>query len=240
MKKSIILVLVLSLSAFICLANLINAESYVIGSFPIPLVVEDKDDGVFVELTKEIAKRVGIQIEILVAPPPRTLHNFEQNLIIGLFPGLDVTMPKKEFSRSASIYVKRDFSFFQKGKGLATIKDLEGKKVGLTNGYPYVKELTENKNILFEFVEDDVLNMKKLGAGRIQAFVVEEKSGLEALKKAGETNIEYNKDVALSEQDVYYAFQNTPQGRELANKFSKALEEMKKDGTFAKIMAKAN
>jgi len=117
---------------------------------------------------------------------------------------------------------------------------LEGKKVGLTNGYPYVKELTENKNISFEFVEDDVLNMKKLAGGRIQAFVVEEKSGLEALKKAGETNIEYNKDTALSQQDVYYAFQKTPQGQELANKFSQALEEMKKDGTFAKIMAKAN
>lgn len=216
------------------------AETYRLGTFPIPLMVEDKDTGVFVELTKEIAKRSGVQIEIVVEPPARTVQTFGQNHVDGFFPALDVSMPKADFARSNSIYVKRDFSFYQKGKNLPTIKDLEGKTIGLTRGYPYVKELTDNGKIRFEFANDDVSNMRKLALGRIDAFVVEEKSGLKALDQSGEKNIEYNKDTQLSEQDVYYAFQKTAEGDDLAKKFSKALEDMKKDGTFGKIMAKAS
>jgi polar amino acid transport system substrate-binding protein len=81
--------------------------------------------------------------------------------------------------------------------------------------------------------------MKKLSMGRINAFVVEEKSGLTAMEQTAVKNVEYNKDKVLSEMDVFYAFQKTPEGDQLAKKFSKALEDMRKDGTFQKIMSKA-
>ena len=214
------------------------AETCTVGTFPIPLMVESKDKGVFIDLTKEVARRAGIEIAIQVAPPLRTLQSFGQKKIDCIFPGLDVTMPGK-FARSSTVSIKRDFSFYQKGKNLATIQDLEGKKVGITRGYPYAKALTENKTIRFDPINSDVTNMKKLSAGRLDAFVVEEKSGLKALEQAGATNIEYNKEQPISEQDVYYAFQDTERGRAMAKKFSEALEQMKKDGTFGKIMSKA-
>jgi polar amino acid transport system substrate-binding protein len=82
--------------------------------------------------------------------------------------------------------------------------------------------------------------MKKLAAGRIDAFVVEEKSGLEALKKSGETSVTYDSSKPLSHQAVYFAFKNGPDGKSAADAFSKALGDMKKDGAFGKIMSQAN
>ncbi len=219
-------------------APLMAQSPVTIGTFPIPLMVESKDQGVFVELTREVARRAAVPIDIKVFPPRRTIDSFTRKKVAGIFPALDVTNPGP-VSKSAPIYMKVDYVFYKKGNRSVSVQDLEGKRVGLTRGYPYVKELTQNPKIRIEFANDDVTNMKKLAAGRIDAFVVEEKSGLAAIGKSGVTGIEYDPAHRLSEQEVYYAFQPTPEGKEIAEKFSRALEAMQKDGSFGRIMAKA-
>ena len=237
MKKLVVALVVL---AFVVSASPLMAAGLKIGSYPIPKMVESKDKGVFVELTKEVAKRAGIPFDLEIAPPPRTVDNFSKGVIDGFFPALDVLI-SGPVAKSAPIYTKVDFAFFKKGAtNLKTIKDLEGKKVGITRGYPYAAELKSNKKIIFDEADDDVTNMKKLAAGRIDAFVVEEKSGLEALKKSGETSVTYDSGKPLSKQAVYYAFKKNADGQKAAEGFSKSLEEMKKDGTFGKIMSQAN
>jgi polar amino acid transport system substrate-binding protein len=237
MKKLIVVLVVL---AFVVGASPLMASSLKIGSYPIPKMVESKDKGVFVDLTKEVAKRAGVSFELELAPPPRTVESFSKGMIDGFFPALDVLI-SGPVAKSAPIYTKVDFAFFKKGAtNLKTIAELEGKKVGITRGYPYDAALMSNKKIIFDPADDDVTNMKKLAAGRIDAFVVEEKSGLEALKKSGETTITYDSGKPLSKQAVYYAFKKSADGQKAADGFSKALEEMKKDGTFGKIMSQAN
>lgn len=237
MKK---LVVVLVAIAFMVSASSLMAASLKMGSYPIPKMVESKDKGVFVDLAKEVAKRGGYTLNLEIAPPPRTVESFSQGKIDGFFPALDVLISGAA-AKSSPIYTKVDFAFFKKGAtNLKTIKDLEGKKVGITRGYPYAGELMSNKKIIFDPADDDVTNMKKLAAGRIDAFVVEEKSGLEALKKSGETSVTYDSSKPLSRQAVYFAFKNNPDGKSAAEAFSKALGDMKKDGTLGKIMSKAN
>ncbi len=209
-----------------------------IASFPIPLMVESPTQGIFVELTLEIARRADVSIIITVLPPMRTISEFESLAIDCVFPALDPTMPGP-VAKSTPIYNKVDYVFYLKTAPLKTLKDLEGKRVGLTRGYPYSKELTENKKIIISYVDSDVANMKMLGAGRIDAFVVEEKSGLSALAQSEQTNIAYDPKQFLSSLAVYYAFHATEQGKILAEKFSKALQSMQADGSFAALMAKA-
>lgn len=209
-----------------------------LGSFPIPLMVESADKGVFIELTTEVAKRAGIPVQIEIAPAKRAIENFAAGALVGYFPALDVMNPVT-VAKSGNIYVKTDYVFSRTGANLKTIKDLEGKNVGITRGYPYAMELIGNKKINFQVANDDVSNMKKLAAGRIDAFVVEEKSGVKALEQCGERGIAYDAKVKLSEQNVYYAFQSTPEGKVYAEKFSKALADMERDGSLRAIMAKA-
>ena len=214
------------------------AKDVDIGTFPIPLMVESPDKGVFVELTQAIAKASGQKVNISVNPPKRTVEQFSRKEIDCFFPALDVMLPGKA-AKSGNIYVKQDFAFYQKGKKLTKLDEMKGKNVGITLGYPYAKEVTENKDIVLSSANDDITSMKKLGLGRIDVFIVEEKSGLKALAESGQANIEYDKTTPLSKQDVYYACQDTPEGRATADKISAALKQMQSDGSFGAIMSKA-
>ncbi|MEK2645496.1 substrate-binding periplasmic protein [Bdellovibrio sp. BCCA] len=214
----------------------VSAKPLVLATFPIPLMVENTEKGLFINLTKEIAKRNNRDISIVVYPTGKTLLEFSNNKVDGIFPALDVYVPKLS-ARTAPFYYKTDYIFYKKNHPFKTIKDLEGRKVGLTFRYPYAQELVQNKKIKFEFAADDVLNMKKLGRGTIDAFVVEQRSGLKALQLSGEKDIEFDKDKPLSQQVVFYAFQNTEEGKMLAEIFSKTIESMKKDGSLSRVLA---
>ncbi len=216
-----------------------QAASYKIAGYPIPLMIENSDSGLFVEIIKELIQRTGEDFEIVVYPAQRTVAAFHAGEVDAFFPALDVLIEKEKAS-SDPMYVKCDFAFTRKGDPeLKSIADLEGKKVGITAGYPYVKELTANPNITLDVGPNDVANINKLSAGRIDVFVVEEKTGLAALKQAGVDNVAYPADSPISKQNVYIAFQATDAGKALAEKFSKALQGMKEDGSFGKIMERA-
>ena len=218
------------------MVHIVAAKTYQMGTFLIPLMVIDKDKGIFVELFKEAARRVEKDFEIVIFPTKRTFMYFHKGKIDGFFPALDKSAGEKA-AKSSTIYSKNNVVFVKKGAPfIFTIKELEGKLVGLTRGYSYSEDITLNKNIKFYIGISDVINMKKLSKGEIDAFVVEEKSGIKALKESGVKNVHYNLKKPLYGKRVFFAFQPTDEGRSLAEEFSKALAEMKKDGTFAKIM----
>ena len=77
--------------------------------------------------------------------------------------------------------------------------------------------------------------------GNIDAFVVEEKSGLKAFLDAGFIDeIQYDRHAPLSKIDVYFAFQNNEEGKKLSLTISNILREMKQDGTFERIINLVN
>ncbi|MFV8259001.1 substrate-binding periplasmic protein [Bdellovibrio bacteriovorus] len=227
--------LIANVSALLLLTSIASAKPIVMATFAIPLMVESPEKGLFVNLTREIAKRNSRQVEILVYPTGKTLLAFTNNKVDGFFPALDVYVPQSS-AKSSAFYRKVDYVFYKKDKPLRSLKDLEGKKVGLTFRYPYVRELIGNKKIRFEMAADDVLNMKKLGKGLIDAFVVEERSGLKALQLSGQKQIEFDRSQPLSEQVVYYAFQDNEDGKRLADIFSRTIETMKKDGSLDRVL----
>ncbi|MPY23490.1 transporter substrate-binding domain-containing protein [Shewanella psychropiezotolerans] len=238
MKKNIQSLLIFFL--FFTGVSVAADETYLIGTFPIPLMVEDKDNGIFIELTKEIAKRSKIKITIKVLPPKRITTYFAENILHGFFPALDVMVTHK-ISKSESIYIKKDFGFTKQGQPLVkSITDLTGKHIGMTLGYPYSKEITANLSFTTSTAPSDINNIIMLDAGHIDVFVVEEKSGLKAIEQSGKNNISYDSEQPLSRQNVYYAFQSDKTGQRLALLFSKALVEMKNDGTFENIMSKVD
>ncbi len=213
-----------------------DAKVLKLSSIPIPLMVEDANNGLFIQLTKEIAKRNGYELDILVQPPGKALLAFSTNKVQGFFPALDDSVPKVS-AKSTPFYYKTDYVFYRKGLPLKTIKDLEGKKVGLTFRYTYSQDLLNNRRVKFEYSPEDVINMKKLARGALDAFVVEERSGQKALQISGVQGVEFDRKAPLSRLKVFYAFQNDDEGRQLAAMFSKTIDEMKKDGSLSRILA---
>ncbi len=212
-----------------------------IGTFPIPLMVVDSENGVFIDLTNEILKRAKLDAEIVVLPPKRTMLYFNTKDVDVVFPALDVFFATGiEYTKPSEIfYVKEDFVFTRKGDDLLRIiPELEDKYVGITRGYAYAPELLGNPFVKIELVNTDEQNAQKLIAGRVDAFVVEEFSGLKAFKDLGlEDKVQYDPTTPLSRQDVFFAFQGTDDGKALSDRFSEALRAMKNDGTFDQIMS---
>ena len=230
---------ILALACTVALASSVHAAPFKIAGYPIPLMIESSSSGIFVEIVQELIQRTGEDFEIVVYPAQRTVNAFSAGEVDAFFPALDVLI-EKEKSATEPMYVKSDFAFVRKGSAACkSIADLEGKKVGITGGYPYAKELTDNPNVGLVVGPNDVSNLQKLSLGRIDVFVVEEKTGLAAMKEAGVDNVEYPADSPISRQNVYIAFQPTETGKKQADKFSNALKEMQQDGTFGKIMEKA-
>lgn len=221
-----------------------SQKVFILNTFLIPLMVESKTKGIFIELTQELAKRAGIQIIINIFPAKRAINDFSIGNADALFPALNTFFPDKDsyFPTEEIIYIKRDVAFTLKGqKPLETIAQLEGKKIGITRGYAYANNLINNPNIDFFMTNSDEYSAKMLRAGHIDAFIAEEVSGLAALKRMKLTNeVQYSPKNPISEADVFYATQATEQGKYLAELLSQQLALMKEDGSFTRIMSQAH
>lgn len=228
------------LLALLLPATTVLAESPLpVVTYPIPVHVENANSGLFIDLAKAVADKAGIPIRISVQPPPRAIQNFSGGSHAMLFPALDVLFPADTtIVRSPeAIDCKEDFVFTREGTPrLTSLEDLAGHRVGITRGYPYAREVSDGKLFVVEPANSDEANLKKLVAGHIDAFILDEKTGIKALEATGLTQkVQYDQSRPVSRQEVYYAFQNTPEGRQLAERFSAALAELKQDGRYQSI-----
>jgi len=213
------------------------AESLQIVTWEIPGWVEDKETGVKIQIAKEIRTRSGIDFEIVLYPPKRAIGMFDNNAVIGMFPALEVNLPK-EAAVSEAYYAKKIYALTPKDAiDISDVADMRGMKVGLVFGYSYPKTVTEDNDLIRLHANSAVDNIQLLMKGRIDAFL-EEKHTLETLTQ--EMGLQDKVKISagpVSVMEAWFAFQPTEQGRELAEMFSKALREMKDDGTLDQILS---
>lgn len=240
--------------AFVCL--LLGAERVVASSmgaaapakvsridfatYLIPVHVESAQQGLFIELMREVAADARFQnFHIEVMPAPRALRSLMTGTHDAVFPALDIFFePGQPVVRTAeTIDCKEDFVFTARGAPLLrSLADLRGKVVGITHGYPYSREVMAASGHTLEVAVSDELNIRKLVAGRIDAFVLDEKTGIKAAKALGLSDaIQYDSLAPVSRQDVYVAFQPNERGRELAGRTSEALRQLKASGRYQAI-----
>lgn len=223
---------------------LVTAGNLAMGQIPvatyeIPVLVESAASGLFIDLVEPVAAEAHQPIRISVMPPPRAVQSFASGSQAMLFPALDVLFPVgMPIVRSKeAIDCKEDYVFTRRGTPLlSSLADLKGKRVGITRGYPYAREVSESTQYTVETANTDYANLRKLIAGRLDAFILDEKTGIRALEANGLTQqVQYDAKRPVFRQEVYYAFQNNAEGKALAERFSAALERLKRDGRYQKI-----
>lgn len=219
----------------ICIAGSVEAKVASLVTFPIPLLVENKEKGLFIDLTREIASHVKTKFKVQVLTSNKAKLAFFNGKAEGYFPGLDNSVPK-DAVKTAPFYVRTNYIFYRDSKPFRDLKELYGKNVGLTFRYHYPSVIQENTKIKFSYADDDVTNMKKLAAGDIDAFIAEERSGLRALEVSKAKGVSYSKESPVSNQDCYFAFKNDQEGKNLQKEFNSALEKMKADGSLQRVL----
>lgn len=200
---------------------------------------DDKNNivGFDVDMAKEASKRLGMEVEF----KPIDWNSKEAELsgkrVDVLWNGLTITDKRKENILFTNAYMEnRQIIVVAANSPIKTKADLAGKVVGTQEGSSSVEAIEKDAAAMKSFKElkkfgDNVAALMDLKTGRLDAVVVDEIVGRYYIaKKPGEYTI--LQDNFGSEE---YGVGLRKEDKELLGKLQKALDEMKKDGTSAKI-----
>lgn len=193
---------------------------------PIPLMVENEYQGRFIEFTRKLFDGEKVMLEFVILPTNRAIDFFRQRQALIFFPG-NSAYDLGDHLQTQIFYDKRDFAFHRANDKIENLQDLRGKVVGLTLGYPYDDKILKYPGVTFEIAPSDESNFRKLASKRIDAFIVEELTGLKALKMIGLKNITYHQKKPLSSIPVYYALRNSAEGKKWREILNKKLSQQK-------------
>jgi len=211
------------------------------GTYP-PFSFVDADGklaGFEVELSEALAKKLGVKAKIQPTKWDGILAALESkrlDVVVNQVTISDERKKKYDFSEPYTISGIQALVLKNKEAELniKTAADLAGKKVGVGLGTNYEQWLKDNQpKAIIKTYNDDPTKFQDLRIGRIDAILIDRLAALEYAKKAPKT---VAAGQAFSRQESGIALRkNEP---ELLAAVNKALDELRADGTLAKISEK--
>lgn len=252
MKKIVALILLVMMSGLVlagCGSTDTKApakKKIVIGlddSFPPMGFRDDKNNiiGFDIDMAKEAAKRMGVEVEFKPIDWASKEVELNGKRVDALWNGMNITEERKKNVLFSDPYMEsKQLIFVPAGSSIKSAADLAGKVVGVQQasiGDEVVEKDTKLKASLKDFKKypDCVAAFMDLKAGRLDAVVTDEILGRYYMSK------EPGKYVAIEQamgEVGTYGVGFRKDDKELRDKVQKALDEMKKDGTSAKISEK--
>ena len=208
-------------------------------NFP-PMGFRDEKNNIIgfdVDMAKEATKRLGVEVEF----KPIDWNSKEAELngkrVDVLWNGLTITEKRKENILFTKAYMEnRQIVIVAANSTIKNKAGLAGKVVGAQEGSSSIEAIEKDAATMKSFKElkkfgDNVAALMDLKTGRLDAVVVDEIVGRYYIaKKPGEYVI-----IADNFGSEEYGVGMRKDDKELLAKLQKALDEMKKDGTSAKI-----
>lgn len=197
-------------------------------------------NGLYPTLIERIFTHLGITVEIQAFPWKRALKmGQEMNVAIGGIYKNDVRLTCYDYSdplfeECLLVYVKKGKWFL-----FTHLSDLQGKEIGLNRGWSYGEEFdTARKEYHLTVQEADTngQNFKKLIAGRIDCLVVDQVAAYQIIKQEKLEGQVEKLDRYAAVNKAYLVFAKQLKQRPVLNRFNKTLAEMKRDGTYQKIV----
>lgn len=213
-------------------------------NFP-PMGFKDENNeivGFDIDLAKEAAKRMGREVEFKAIDWSSKEAEVKSGRVDVLWNGLDITEKRKENMLFSDPYMdNRQILFVKKGTtGITDEKSLAGKVVG-TQSAGTAEEYMDKSDFFKKQVKevkkypDYVAAFMDLENGRVDAIVGDEITGRYYMSKHPDT-IEAV-DSAIGEISMFgIAFRKDDQ--KLRDEVQKVLNDMREDGTMAKISEK--
>jgi polar amino acid transport system substrate-binding protein len=218
-------------------------------SYPPYTFVENKHEptGILLEIVGEAAKLIGIEVEYRRLPFARIekdARKGEIDAVIGFF---DTPDRRDYFEFLDNDLIHEENSFFTwKGSEInysGKLEDLKNITIGVVHGYKYggdfdlanflkTEKCPNDKNVVIKLIKkrfDIAIGNKMVIEYYAKELHVLEK--IEWLKPPG--FIGYSHVISFSKA-------KGTQGQELARKFSEAIAQLKKNGTYRKILQKYN
>ncbi|HCL56932.1 MAG TPA: hypothetical protein DHW82_07985 [Spirochaetia bacterium] len=201
------------------------------------------NNGYVAEIAREAFLREGYELQLDFLPWARVVQETKSGKYDGYFPEYYSKEVEKDFIFSAKFKGGPLVFFKKKGRNISYEKltDLKPYTIGVVREYVNTEEFDKADYLKKEEVVDDLTNIKKLLAGRIDLFVADKFVGLYLLRtflpeKAGEMDFI---SPSLEEKDLYLCFpKQITRSEMLVKVFNSGLEKIIKDGTVNKILKK--
>lgn len=232
----IILPCIVVSSWFAFAGTAVQKEKITVASYHIPLLVDDTENGAFVMLLREGARRVGVEYELTLYPTRRAMLKYEDGEVMALMPALLPTL-SKDGALAGPIFTKKIHAIVLDGQTIpSNIEALEGLRVGLVRGFSYPRSIMVNENIHIDYADTTGRSLLRLKEGRVDVVVADGYTAKRAIEQLEIQGLHYDLAKVLDAQPAYIAFQPDERGRELAYLFTRAIEEMRRDGTYDSFM----
>ncbi|CDF59033.1 amino acid ABC transporter substrate-binding protein [Thermobrachium celere] len=195
--------------------------------------------GFDVDLAKEVFRRLGYDVKFQPIDWAMKESELNSNKIDLIWNGYTITEERKQKVDFTKPYlINRQVIVVLKNSNINKKIDLEGKKVAaqlnsssqeaVEKQKDFLSKLKDGKLYLYETNNDALMELEN---GRVDAVVVDEILARYYIKLKGEENFRILEENFGSEE-YGVGFRK---GDQLKDKVEKALDEMKKDGTFEKI-----
>lgn len=205
--------------------------------------------GLDVELVSAIFTRAGCTLTFVEAPWARLLNLVEHGKV-ALAMGASHNQEREAYAYFSKPYRSESMRLFvRKGEAanftFNTLNELAKTpfKLGVIRGYYYgetFKELMNNADFKKQVLEADgeEENYTKLIKGRIDGFVSDPFVTTSGLRKAGISDQIEMHQAVIHDNDIYVIFSKKATSQEQVAQFNQALEAMKADGIYQKIIDK--
>lgn len=233
MKKIII--------TFFILVNFLFAESIFLASDPYPPFVSTNKSGVLKEIVEEAFKIKGYSLKIEVTSWPRAYELSIKGVYDGLI-GIHYSIEREKNFIFSQPVIYNELSFFSLKSNNININELEAYKIGVVKGYNYSKEFNENLNIRKLEALNVNDNVRALINSRVNLII----ESTYVLKYLLNNDFKSYKDKivsikSFSEKPLYIALTKKNMSSEIIIKdFNEGLEEIKKNGTYKRLLKKYN
>nr|WP_092072165.1 amino acid ABC transporter substrate-binding protein [Dendrosporobacter quercicolus]NSL48646.1 transporter substrate-binding domain-containing protein [Dendrosporobacter quercicolus DSM 1736]SDM37744.1 amino acid ABC transporter substrate-binding protein, PAAT family [Dendrosporobacter quercicolus] len=209
-------------------------------SFP-PMGFRDEKNNIVgfdVDMAREAAKRLGLEVEFKAIDWSSKEAELNGKRIDALWNGMNITEERKKNVLFSEPYMEsKQLIFVLAGSPIKSAADLAGKAVGVQQASIAEEVVTKDvqlKNSLKDFKQypDFIAAFMDLKTGRLDAVITDEILGRYYLSKEAGQYVAI--DQPLGEVGVYgVGFRK--EDKKLRDKVQAILDEMKKDGTSAKI-----
>jgi polar amino acid transport system substrate-binding protein len=226
---------------FVSSASVSFAETITLGAENdwVPYANQD-GTGMANEIVLAAYKAVGIDVTFQVGPYNRLLKMVRDGTILGAF-----NVPKERSNEKAYIFGKTPLFialsayYHNREKPLSVTRkeDLKnGEKVGVVFDYGYGNFFANNDRIEKIEVRSDLLNLRKLAKGRIDATILYDKTATQLIRENGLADT-IEKAFDSESADIYVAFSKRfPKAQYYADKLDEGLAIIKADGVYQKIL----
>ncbi len=235
-KKSLIIATALACTLF---SGSVVAREIQVVALKIDGLLQKDGQGLYDQVFAAVNQISGNDLTMRVVAPARSFQEFESGAAACILPA-NVNPDFYDFSfetvQSEPWFVAKVYLFTAAGsEPVSDLSALVGKKVGIRSGMPYGNNV-ESAGLNLVNARTIEANIKKLAAGRIDAFLayypdvyaVFETVGMEPLPHVVYEPIAVHEDALLCRKDMG--------GEAIVAKFNAALKKLEENGALARIL----